>query len=88
MGTVDSMKVTVEIHDELLARAKRHAKETGRPFRVLVQDGLRCVLESSATKRPYRLPDRRLGDPTAADPLAGLSWPELRNLMYGGPEPR
>ena len=27
------MKTTVDIHDELLVRAKRHAKETGRPLR-------------------------------------------------------
>ena len=33
------MKTTLDIHDELLLRAKRHAKETGRPLRALVEDG-------------------------------------------------
>ena len=83
-----SMKTTVDIHDELLARAKRHAKETGRPLRVLVEDGLRHALASAAEKRPYRLPDCRVGDAAATDPLASLSWPELRDLIYGDPGTR
>ena len=31
------MKTTVDIGDELLVRAKRHAKETGRPLQALVE---------------------------------------------------
>ena len=77
MGSVRTVKTTIDIHDELLVRAKHHAKETGRPLRALVEDGLRRVLASAATTRPYRLPDYRVGDPAAADPsLAspGLSF--------------
>ena len=82
------MKTTVDIHDELLLRAKRHAKETGRPLRALVEDGLRHALASGAQHRPYRLPDCRVGDAEAPDPLASLSWPELRDLIYGDPGTR
>ena len=77
------MKTTLDIHDELLARAKRHAKETGRPLRAVVEDGLRRVIEA-APRRRYELPDLRVGDPDATDPLATYSWPELRELIYGG----
>ena len=45
------MKTTLDIHDELLLRAKRHAKETGRPLRALVEDGLRRVLTASRRAR-------------------------------------
>lgn len=29
-----TMKTTLDIHDELPIRAKRHAKETGRPWAI------------------------------------------------------
>ena len=79
------MKTTLDIHDELLARAKRHAKETGRPLRALVEDGLRRVLQPSPPRPRYALPDLRAGDPGAEDPLERYSWPELRELIYGDP---
>ena len=39
------VKTTIEISDALLARAKRHARKTGKPLRVLVEEGIRRVLE-------------------------------------------
>ncbi len=78
------MKTTLDIHDELLVRAKRHAKATGRTLRSVVEDGLRLAL-STPRHRPYQLPDVRVGDPQAPDPLERYSWPELRELIYGDP---
>jgi len=80
------MKTPVDIHDELLARAKRHAQATGRPLRALVEHGLQQPLASAGERRPYRLPDCRAGDAAATDPLASLAWPELRDLIYGDPD--
>ncbi len=82
------MKTTLDIHDELLARAKRHARETGRPLRAVVEEGLRNVLSSSPPRPKYTLPDLRVGDPLAPDPLEQYSWPELRELIYGDPGTR
>ena len=82
------MKTTLDIHDELLAPAKRHARDTGRPLRALVEEGLRRVLEPSPPRPRYSLPDLRAGDPDAADPLERYSWPELRELIYGDPGTR
>ena len=82
MARMAAMKTTLDIHDELLTRAKRHAKETGRPLRAIVEDGLRRVLVT-ASPRQYKLPDLRVGDANAPDPLATYSWPELRELIYG-----
>ena len=79
------MKTTLDIHDELLARAKRHAKATGRPLRAVVEDGLRHVLQPSSRRRTYTLPDLRAGDPDAPDPTDRYSWPVLRELIYGDP---
>ena len=77
------MKTTLDIHDELLVRAKRHARRTGRPLRAVVEEGLRQVLARPPARPRYRLPDRSSGDPGAPDPLAEYSWPDLRETIYG-----
>ena len=51
------MKTTLDIHDALLDRAKRHAKKTGRPLRAIVEDGLRQVLAVPVSPHHYQLPD-------------------------------
>lgn len=81
-----TMKTTLDIHDELLLRAKRHAQSTGRPLRAVVEEGLRCVL-STVVPPGYELADLRVGDPQDPDPLERYSWPELRELIYGGDGP-
>ena len=78
-----SMKTTLDIHDELLNRAKRRAKETDRPLRALVEEGLRRVLSANEERKPYRLPDLSVGAPDGADPLDTYSWQDLRELIYG-----
>ena len=77
------MKTTLDINDELAARAKRRAKETGRPLRALVEEGLRQVLSVKAERAPYRLPDLSVGNPDGGDPLELYSWQDLRELIYG-----
>ena len=79
------MKTTLDIDDDLLARARRHARETGRPPRALVEDGLRRVLAPAAPRTRYRLADLRAGDPDAPDSPEGYSWPRLRDAIYGAP---
>lgn len=83
-----SMKTTLDIHDELLARAKRHARTTGRPLRAVVEDGLRQLLAKPPSRPRYRLADWSVGDATASDPLEAFSWQDLRELIYGEAEER
>ena len=82
------MKTTIDIHDELLSRARQHARNTGRSLRSVVEEGLRQVLSSSTAHGQYRMPDLSVGDPQAADPLDAYSWQDLRGIIYGEPEPR
>ena len=88
MGNMVSVKTTLDIRDELLARAKRHARATGRPLRAVVEEGLRQVLAGSAVRRRYRLPDLSVGEAGGADPLEAYSWQDLRAIIYGNPESR
>jgi hypothetical protein len=82
------MKTTMDIHSELMLRAKRRARETGRPLRAIVEEGLRLVLAEPVKRGSYRLPDCSIGDPSAADPLEALSWQDLRREIYGEPNSR
>ena len=50
------MKTTIEIRDELMVRAKRHARRSRQSFRTVVEEGLRLVLNRSPLAEPYRLP--------------------------------
>ena len=76
------MKTTLDLSDELLARAKRAAKKKGVPLRALVEEGLRLALETKPAGR-YALPDRSVGKAGSANPLEGLSWQDLRDEIYG-----
>lgn len=78
------MKTTIEIDDEILIRARRHARKTGRSLSAVIEDGLRRVLDAPPPTRPYALPDLRVGDPDSPDPLEAYAWPELRELIYAG----
>ena len=79
------MKTTVDIHDELLARAKRHARDSGVPLRAVVEEGLRLVLQAPQPARDYRMPDLSVGDPNGDDPLEAYSWQDLSEVIYGYP---
>jgi hypothetical protein len=80
------MKTTVEIDDRLLARAQKKARREGRTMRSLIEEGLRLTLDAgvSDAARKYVLPDRSVGDPRAGNPLESMSWPEIRDEIYGG----
>jgi hypothetical protein len=79
------MKTTVEISDALFTRAKRYAQRTRKSMRAVIEEGLRRVLESEAgAPARYRLPDRSVGTVGAPDPLETLTWPALRDEVYGG----
>lgn len=78
------MKSTFDINDALLARAKRHARRAGKPLRALVEEGLRRVLLEDTSQKRYDLPDHAVGRAGEPNPLENLSWPELRDEIYGG----
>lgn len=66
------METTLDIDDELLDHARRHATKTGQSLSDVIEDGLRRVLSSdprSLKSKRYRLPDHSRGDPSAEDPL-------------------
>jgi hypothetical protein len=55
---VSHMKTTVEIPDELLIAAKKHAAESRRPLRAVLEEALRLQL---ARKKPAAARTRHKG---------------------------
>ena len=80
------MKTTLDIKDDLLIRAKKLAKRTGRPLRAVVEESLRLTLSQAEQKSSYELPDVSFGDANANDPLESLTWQDLRQEIYGSPD--
>ncbi len=85
MANMGMVKTTFDIQDELLARAKQHARRTGRPLRAVVEEGLRQVLSNTVPRQRYRLPDESAGESGGRDPLEAYSWQDLRGVIYGEP---
>lgn len=52
------MRTTVRLDDELLAKAKRYASESGRTLTAVIEDGLRQILAPARPSRTHgvRLP--------------------------------
>jgi hypothetical protein len=78
------VKTTIEIADSLLKRAQREARRQGRTLRSLVEEGLERTLAAAERSEPYKLPDCSVGRSGGTNPLAALSWHELRDEIYGG----
>ena len=76
------MKTTVEITDRLFEQAKALALNQGISFRVLVEEGLRAVIEartSTATKT-FRLRDGSFRNSEGL--RTGLKWTDITALAY------
>ena len=82
MGNMGIVKTTLDTHDDLLIRAKRHARRLGRPLRAVVEERLRQMLATPSARFPYRLPDLSAGEANAPDPLESYSWQDLRDAIY------
>ena len=73
------------MQDQLLARAKRHARRSGCTLRAVVEEGLRRVLADAEPAKSYVMPDLRAGETDARNPLEAYTWPELRSTIYNEP---
>jgi hypothetical protein len=78
------VKTTVDIADDLLARARLHARRSGRTVRALIEEGLRLALRAERGPAGYRVTDRSVGNPGDPNPLESFSWQDLRDEIYHG----
>ncbi len=74
------MKTTVDIDDELLARARETAKREGTTLRALVEEALRVTLAHRAQGTGYHWPDLSVGGDGIDPALAGASLAVILDL--------
>ena len=76
------MKTTVEIPDALFQEAKEFAESRGVPFRQVVEEGLRGVIQQGRQPRKrFRLRD---GSFDGQGLQAALPWSDIRAAIYHG----
>ena len=78
------MKTTVEIPDELLSQVKAQADRDGTTVRALIEEGLRSVLSSRKSTRPFRLKKASFRGKGLQPGVEGGSWETIRELIYEG----
>ena len=76
------MKTTVEIADPLFQQIKALATKEGLSFRILVEEGLRAVVEarSKTISKPFRLRDGSFRKGKGLQP--GLKWTDLTAVAH------
>jgi hypothetical protein len=79
------VKTTIEISDDLFARAQRLARKEKTTFRALTEAGLRIVLKEKQSKTPkwkWKPTTFHGGDLT--DEFKNASWDKIRDEIYRG----
>ena len=78
------MKTTLDIADPLLKEAKAVARKENLTIRELVERGLRLALAEHRNPRHFKLRDASVSGDGLRPQAAGLSWEQLRGLIYDG----
>ncbi len=79
------MKTTIEIADDLFARAQGVARKEKTTFRAIAEQGLRLVLKEKQQGKARKLPPlvtfRGKG---LTDEFKNASWEKIRDEIYRG----
>jgi len=76
------VKTTIDIPDSLFQEAKACAESRGVPFRQIVEEGLRSVVQHGRESRKrFRLRD---GSFSGKGLQNGQSWSDIRQTIYQG----
>jgi len=76
------VKTTIDLHDELLRRAKIRAAERGETLRELVERAVRRELESGDTGTEYVPADAAVGGGEINPNFLPWHWDKVRDLIY------
>jgi Arc/MetJ family transcription regulator len=76
------MKTTIEIADDLLARARRVAARERKTLRQLVEEALRQRLARPNALEPFRLRKHAFAGDGRGAAVAEGHWETVRDLVY------
>lgn len=76
------MKTTMILPDQLMQKAKLHARENHTTMTRLVEDALRAYLGAARTpvKKTWRI--EAVGKGGFVSPDLEANWPKMRDLLY------
>lgn len=77
------MKTTIELSDDLAARAREHAARRGTTLKALIEEGLRRTLREEACRPPFQLRDASVPGNGLQAEFADGDWSAIRNAAYG-----
>jgi CRISPR/Cas system-associated protein Csm6 len=78
------MKTTVEIPDTLLEEARKLADQEGSSIRVLVEEGLRRILQERKKGKRFRLRKGSFRGKGVQGDVTEGSWEKIREMVYEG----
>ena len=79
------MKTTIEIADDLFARARRLAQQERTTFRALTEEGLRRVLAEKGPRKGKSLPPLVTVRGTGmTEEFQNAPWEKIRDEIYRG----
>jgi Arc/MetJ family transcription regulator len=76
------MKTTIELSDEVLARAKRQAQREGKTLREVVERALRQQLDAGTADRPFQLKRHAFRGKGLQPGGTEGDWQSIRDLIY------
>lgn len=79
---VTHMKTTIEIADDLLARARRVASRERKTLRQLMEEALRQRLARPAATQPFRLKKHPFAGHGRHPMIVEGQWESVRDLIY------
>ena len=80
------VKTTIEIADDLFARAQQAARPEKTTFRALTEEGLRLVLAKKKEKKATKLPPLvTFCGSGLAEEFRDWNWDRLREEVYRSP---
>jgi len=79
---VSHMKTTIEISDDLLAKARRVATREHKTLRQVVEEALRQRLTRASVAPPFRLKKHAFDGHGRHPGVAEGQWETVRDLVY------
>jgi Arc/MetJ family transcription regulator len=77
------MKTTIELSDDLAARAREYAARRGTTLRAIIEEGLRRSLREEQEGEPFKLRDACVSGHGLQAPFADGDWAAVRDAAYG-----
>ena len=78
------MKTTIELSDNLFARARKLAREERKTLRAIVEEGLALALDAHDSRRAPKIKPVVFDGKGLSAEFRQASWHRLREVIYAG----